>query len=142
MDWTSIIITIATTLCGGGIGALATLSATRRKAEFGVWEAQLEEMRKELTYERERNAELMRMCVDKESRFVEQTRRLRETQGRELELMRAKSLLELELANKRCDDHACPYRRPPTASTPPPPELTRDQWHAMRKDNNDNTDTL
>lgn len=133
MDWTTLIITIFTTLCGGGIGALATLSSTRRKAEFEVWEKQLDEMKELLQAETERNRELVGLNKEKEDRFIEQTKRLRETQDREFALMKKACDLEIELANVRCNDHECPFRRPPNALTPPPPGVSRDEFHTKKK---------
>lgn len=132
MDWQTLIITIITTLCGGGIGALATISSTRRKAEFEVWERQLDQMKELLSAETERNRELVRMNAEKENRFVEQTKRLRETQDREFTLTQKNCALEIELANDRCKDHPCPFRQPPNASTPTCDHTTCHQWFTNR----------
>lgn len=55
-----------------------------------------------------------------------------EAKDSEVRLTKEKGELEVELARKRCDDIECPWRRPPTAETPPIPNAGRDQWHSIR----------
>lgn len=55
-----------------------------------------------------------------------------DAKDREVQLTQEKGELEVELARKRCDDIDCPWRRPPTADTPPQPGISRDQWHSIR----------
>lgn len=129
MDWLSILTTAITLLFGGGIGTLVTLRTTRKRAEFEL-------LNEQLTKEMERNKELMQINIDKETRFQKQTDRLRECQDRELDLNKTvlrltkeKGELDLLLATLRCEIHECPWRKPPTAATPPLPELDKDEWH-------------
>ncbi len=133
MEWQTIIITLITTLCGGGIGALATLSSTRRKAEFEVWEQQLDEMRELLDAETNRNKELLAINREKENLLHEAQIRVAEVLQEKAEVLQAKSAVEVELATVRCNDQTCPFRQPPTALTPPPPGLTKEEFHAKRK---------
>lgn len=81
----------------------------------------------------------------KEKRFEEQTQLLRkerserlalEKEKAEIEVMYLKKIaqLELELERKRCDFLTCPYRKPPTAHTPPRDNRTIDEYY-KDKDN-------
>lgn len=81
---------------------------------------------------------------EKEERFAEQTNLLRKVQRELLDLEKEKSVmeveylkriaaLELELLMKRCDEHDCPFRQPPTAHTPPAKGLTKEKHFANKK---------
>lgn len=125
MEW-SLIIPIVSSLLGGGIVTLFTAKSVRRKAEFEVWENQLDEMKEDLTFERNRNRELMQQNIEKEERFVEQTKRLRECQEREykanqevvrvtkekLELVEELGHLELNYKDHKCVKLDCLHRIP------------------------------
>lgn len=82
----------------------------------------------------------------KEKRFDEQTQIFRkerserlalEKEKAEMEVMYLKKVaeLELELQRKRCDFLLCPYRKPPTAHTPPREDITIDEYFATREIN-------
>lgn len=75
---------------------------------------------------------LQKQLQEKEERFANQTDRLRRTQDDLFKEREARHLAELELALRRCDDDACPFRQPPNAHTPPRPGLTIEQYHATR----------
>lgn len=87
---------------------------------------------------------LQQQLKDKEERFVEQTNLLRDTQRDLLSLEKEKAVmevkylrrisdLELELARVRCNDELCPFRQPPTATTPPKPWVTREKYFEQRE---------
>lgn len=78
----------------------------------------------------------------KEKRFDEQTQKLRDVQSklydsakREIQYEKRIGELELELTKKRCDFLLCPYRKPPTAHTPPKSGITIDEYFAEREIN-------
>lgn len=130
MDW-SLIIPIVSSLLGGGVVTLFTAKSVRRKAEFEVWEKQLDEMKEDLTFERNRNRELMQQNIEKEERFVEQTKRLRECQEREyqasqdlvrvtkekLAVVEELGDLKLNYKDHKCVKLACLYREPENEHT-------------------------
>lgn len=80
----------------------------------------------------ETNEFLQRQLQMKEERFVEQTNRLRTTQDELFKAKEAEHAAKLELAQKKCEDEECPFRRPPNASTPPKPGLTREEYHIKK----------
>lgn len=93
---------------------------------------------------RETNEFLQQQLNEKEQRFVEQTqlvRRLnteildatRQAAQKDVEHVRTIADKDLELARVRCDDHPCPFRQPPNAYTPPRAGLTKEQYHANKK---------
>lgn len=86
--------------------------------------------------------------IEKEKRFVEQTNLLREKQRELLSLEKNKAEmevgylkrigeLEMELEKKRCDYLLCPYRKPPTAHTPPRDNRTIDEYFKDEIENGD-----
>lgn len=86
---------------------------------------------------------LQQQLKDKEERFAEQTELLRKVQRERLDVEKEKSImeigylkriaaLELELALKKCDDEECPFRKPPTAKTPPKTGLTKQSYFKNR----------
>lgn len=111
------ILTIVATVIGalGGwecIKYLINRKTNKRKeeaeadgAEFGVLRETVEFLQTQLKNMVEQDAE-------KERRFVEQTKRLRETQDREHELMKEKARIELELQMYRCVRKGCQNREP------------------------------
>lgn len=87
---------------------------------------------------------LQQQLKDKEERFVEQTNLLRDTQRdllllekekavMEVEYLKRIAELELELARVRCNDEFCPFRQPPTATTPPKPGVTKEKYFEQRE---------
>lgn len=87
---------------------------------------------------------LQQQLKEKEERFAEQTDLLRKVQRELLDLEKEKSVmevgylkriaeLELELTMKRCDEHDCPFRQPPTAHTPPAKGLTKEKHFSKKK---------
>lgn len=76
----------------------------------------------------------------KEERFDNQTKKLREVQAKlyaavtaVTDITREKGKAELELAKKRCDDLACPFRLPPNAYTPTAEGDTKESYFKERK---------
>ncbi|MGN0223643.1 MAG: hypothetical protein ACI4AM_06420 [Muribaculaceae bacterium] len=135
MDWLTNILAIVGAL--GGIELvkwISTRKAASRKAES-------EADSSEFAVLHEVNEFLQTQLQDKEQRFAEQTTRLREitaellTAERErLNAEREIGNLKAELERVRCSDLSCPYRRPPNAYTPPPVDITRQQYMESRKD--------
>lgn len=113
MEALEIIATIAGTLGGWEcIKYLINRKANQRKeeaeadgVEFGVLRDTVEFLQNQLKSMVEQDAA-------KEKRFVEQTKRLRETQDREHKLMQEKAKLELDLQKFRCVVKNCPNREP------------------------------
>lgn len=105
-----------------------------------------------------RNEKLVEMNAEKEDRHQEDvkdwqdrfdraTDRTREVQREREQLARDKiglveeiGELKLELARKKCEDTDCPFRKPPTADTPPMPDMTRDKYHMQKRLPNYGTD--
>ena len=81
------------------------MEAQADSAEFGVLRESIEFMQTQFRSMVEQDSE-------KERRFVEQTKRLRETQDREHKLMNEKAQLELELQRYRCVVPKCMNRQP------------------------------
>ena len=75
---------------------------------------------------------LQSQLKEKEERFAEQTALVRQQNRELLEAERKISELSIELANVRCDDKKCPFRQPPNAHTPPPPDMSKEEWHLNR----------
>lgn len=93
----------------------------------------------ELQTLKDTNQFLQQQLLEKEQRFAEQTKRLRETQDLFFKEKERRHKAELELSVKRCNDIHCPFREPPTAHTPPKPGLTKEQYHEQKlKTNDDN----
>ena len=113
MDMFETLATIAGALGGWEcIKYLINRKANQRKeeaeadgAEFGVLRETVEFLQNQLKNMVEQDAE-------KERRFVEQTKRLREIQDREHKLMQEKARLELELQRYRCVVKGCQSREP------------------------------
>lgn len=92
---------------------------------------------------RETNEFLQRQLQDKEERFADQTQLVRKqnteildltTRMAEMEIRHEseKAELKIELVKARCDDHDCPFRRPPNAQTPPKPGMTKEEYHSQK----------
>ena len=77
---------------------------------------------------------LQQQLQEKELRFADQTKRLRETQNALYKETEKRHKSELELSLKRCNDIHCPFREPPTAHTPPRPDLTKESYHKKKAD--------
>lgn len=75
---------------------------------------------------------LQTQLKEKEERFAEQTQLVRKLNTEVIDLTKKISALEIKLANVRCDDLACPFRKPPTANTPPHPGLTKEECHSQK----------
>lgn len=94
-------------------------NATVNAEEWHMWREQCEAMQTLNNQLMERNGDLIRMNAEKESRFVEQTQRLRETQARELaanqkviELTQENGELKLRLSDHECVLLDCWKRQP------------------------------
>ncbi len=48
------------------------------------------------------------------------------------EHLRIENNLQLELAMKKCEDIKCPFRQPPTADTPPMPDMSKEEYHLKK----------
>lgn len=119
--------------------AQAELAETQNDAEeWHIYKEQLEAEREHVRFKDERITELLRMNQEKETRFIEQTDRLRETQTRELaaneerikiaiqlaeanagiaELEKDNGALRLRLKNNECVEYGCINRNPPNEHT-------------------------
>lgn len=141
--------------------ALAEVNVDKAKAETknensAILErqiAQLSELNESLMT---RNKELIEMNAEKENRhqqeiknweerFTAQTKVLRDSQRREKEradevirLTEENAALRIELAKVRCNDTYCPFRQPPTADTPSPEGVTKDEYFSKINNENNN----
>ena len=91
----------------------------------------------ELQTIKDTNQFLQQQLLEKEQRFAEQTKRLRETQDLFFKEKERRHKAELELSVKRCNDIHCPFREPPTAHTPPKPGMTKEKYHEQKTKTND-----
>lgn len=110
------------------------------------FEERISDLHKSLDTVNEQLDYYIKRDMDKEKRFDEQTvifrkerseRLALEKEKAEMEVMYLKKVaeLELELEKKRCDYLTCPYRKPPTAHTPPREGITIDEYFAEREVN-------
>lgn len=148
----TVIMPILTLLVGGGLATFITIKATKRTANAHAEQAEVQARSEEFHLLKEQielnqqqnldltklNLELVEQNKEKEKRFAEQTELLRKAQadllaseGSKLELTTSIGDLKVQLATKRCDDMACPFRLPPNAYTPPRPNMTNEEYHTM-----------
>lgn len=99
------------------------------------YEERIAELHKSLDAANEHITYLEERDVAKEKRFDEQRDKLRDVQRKlleetqlDIEYEKRIAELELELERKRCDHLHCPYRKPPTAHTPPRENKTIDEY--------------
>lgn len=130
--WTNVIAIIGA--LGGleGIRFLINRKAGKRKAnaeaagiEFHLLQEAMECLEQRLLAQEKRYDEQLK-------RHDDQTQLLRKRNEEFFESQSRIAALELELARVRCNDEECPFRKPPTAKTPPPPGTSRDDWHKHR----------
>lgn len=130
---------------------LAEVNVNKAEAEakaenWHIWEQQCDALHKMNQDLIQRNADLVRMNAEKEDRhqediknweerFTDQTQVLRNAQRNEKEradevirLTEENAALKVELAQVRCNDINCPFRQPPTADTPSPEGVTKDEY--------------
>lgn len=90
------------------------------------------------------NLFLQQQLKEKEERFAQQTNLVRSLNAEvieltkekariELEFERYKAEAELELERVRCNDLACPWRRPPNTYTGPKPGMEKDEYHKQKE---------
>lgn len=144
MDW-QILGTILGAVFGGQ-GLIELLKYFKnRKAESRIAESNADSA--EFTTLSQTNLFLQQQLQEKEERFAQQTTVLRahvteviqltkEKAEVELAYARYKADVELELERVRCNDHVCPWRRPPNALTGPKPGMEKDEYHKNRQDEN------
>lgn len=91
---------------------LMNRKANNRIADAQADSAEFGTLRETVEFLQNQFRNMVEQDAEKERRFVEQTKRLRETQDRELALMKDKAQLELELQKYRCVVAKCPKREP------------------------------
>lgn len=144
------ILPIISLLLGGGIASIITWKATRRTANANAEQAEVQARTEEFHLLKEQielnqqqnldltksNNGLVEQLKDMQSRYAEQTELLRQTQKQLVQanedivkLTATNGELRVELAKKKCEDSSCPFRQPPNATTPPRPDMTRDEYH-------------
>lgn len=101
--------------------------------EWGRYEKQLDQMEKHVEY-------LQTQLDKKEERFAEQTQLVRRQNRDLMASERRVAELEIELAMTRCDDTECPWRKPPNASTPPKPGLSKEEYHTRKSKKQNQSD--
>lgn len=113
MEALEIIATIAGTLGGWEcIKYLINRKANHRKEEAEADAAEFGVLRETVEFLQQQLKSMVEQDAAKEARFIEQTKRLRETQDREHKLMNEKATVELELQKFRCIVKNCPNRKP------------------------------
>lgn len=125
-SWWQILVTVVGSF--GGLEFIKWLFNRKTNSRIAIAEAETAEFH---TLQ-ETNEYLQRQLQMKEERFVEQTNRLRTTQDELFKAKEAEYSALLELAQKKCEDQECPFRRPPNAYTPPMPGLTREEYHTQK----------
>lgn len=159
------ILPIISLLLGGGIASIITWKATRRTANANAEQAEVQARTEEFHLLKEQielnqqqnldltksNNGLVEQIKDMQSRYAEQTELLRQTQKQLVQanedivkLTATNGELRVELAKKKCEDSSCPFRQPPNATTPPRPDMTRDEYHmaATKKTKKDTKKTI
>ena len=111
-----------------GVRYLLNLKANRRTEKAKATGSELQTLK-------DTNQFLQQQLLEKEQRFAEQTKRLRETQDAFFKEKERRHKAELELSVKRCNDIHCPFREPPTAHTPPKPGMTKEKYHRSKAKN-------
>ncbi len=135
--WWQVLITIAGAF--GGLEFIKWFFNRKTNSRIAIAEAESAEFH----HLQETNEWLQKQLQAKEERFAEQTQLVRKQNTEILELHKqmaekdvahekAIAALELELAQKKCEDTACPFRLPPNAQTPPKPGLTKEQYHSQK----------
>lgn len=125
-SWWQVLLAIFAGL--GGLEFVKWIFNRKTNSRIMVAEAEI----KEFHLLQETNEFLQKQLQAKEERFVEQTERLRKTQDELFKAKEAEYASKLELAQKKCEDNECPFRRPPNANTPPKPGLTKEEYHANK----------
>lgn len=140
MDWTSIIAIIGSLGGWECIKWIINRRANKRLAEaeasnseVGVFERQLTILQTQLEKSGQTIDFYQQQLQEKEERFAKQTDIVRDLQSQMFAEKDARHNSELELAIVRCKDLECPFRQPPNAQTPPPPNLSRDEYHIQRR---------
>lgn len=128
LTWWQVVIAVA-----GAFGGLEGVKwLFNRKTDSRIALAQAEST--EFHTLQETNDWLQKQLQLKEERFAEQTQLVRKQNIEILELYKEKAALELELAQKKCEDMECPFRRPPCALTPPKPGISKTDYHQQKND--------
>lgn len=161
----AVLMPILTLLVGGGLATFITIKATKRTANANADQAEIQARTEEFHLLKEQielgqqqnldltraNLELVGQLKDAEARHVDQTELLRQTQQnfaqaneKIIKLTAENADLKVELAKKKCEDKLCPFRQPPNATTPPRPDMTRDEYHmaATKKTKKDTKKTI
>lgn len=138
-------------LIGTLLGSQTVIEVLRwlknRKTEGRVAEAHADS--EEFTTLSQTNLFLQQQLKEKEERFAQQTELVRNLNTEVIQLTKKKAALELEferykansgleLERVRCNDTACPWRRPPNIYTAPIPGITKEEYHLNRLKNEEN----
>lgn len=127
MNW-EILVAIIGALGGiEGVKYLVTRKENKRIARAEAVAGELKTLKETTEF-------LQQQLQEKELRFADQTKRLRETQNALYKETEKRHKAELELSLKRCNDIHCPFREPPTAHTPPKPGITKEMYHNKKKE--------
>ena len=161
----TVLMPILTLLVGGGLATFITLRATKRTADANADSAEVQARAEEFHLLKEQielnqqqnldlttlNLKLAEQLKDAETKHAEQTELLKQTQKNLaqanediIKLTTENGELRVELAKKKCEDSSCPFRQPPNATTPPRPDMTRDEYHmaATKKTKKDTKKTI
>lgn len=161
----AVLMPILTLLVGGGLATFITIKATKRTANANADQAEIQArteefhlLKEQIELDQQQNLDLTKsnnglveQVKEMQSRFVEQTELLRSTQSKllkseedKMKLVHENGDLKVELAKKKCEDKLCPFRQPPNATTPPRPDMTRDEYHmaATKKTKKDAKKTI
>lgn len=141
IDWTSLLITLITSLSGCGLFALATKAGRRKasaEAELAATQARTEEfhlLREQIELNQQQNIDLIKLLGEKEERFKEQTDRLRECQ-RELVKANEREIILTNALNEsnrqrdywklwHCRSNICAEGNPDPAGRQPPNDILK-----------------
>lgn len=104
--------------------------ADAESKEFHTLQETNEWLQKQLQLKEERFAEQTQLVRKQNTEILDLTRRIAEA---EIAHAQEVAALRIELAEVRCNDENCPFRQPPNSKTPPQPGLTKEQYHAQKK---------
>lgn len=135
--WWQVLVAILGAL--GGLECIKWFFNRKTNSRIALAEAESAEFH----HLQETNEWLQKQLQAKEERFAEQTQLVRRQNTEILDLTTEMAKKEIahsqevadyriELAKVRCDDEGCPFRRPPTAQTPPKPGVTKEQYHSQK----------
>lgn len=84
---------------------------------------------------RRQNTEILNLTSELAEKEIQHAKEISDLEIKHAQELAAK---EIELVEVKCLDKPCPFRQPPNAYTQPKPDLTKEQYHAQKKQTHDN----